>query len=99
VEKLIETGFTLIKYIMAALMAAMVIMVFSNVVLRYGLSTGIKESEELSRWCFVWMVFLGALVALRNRSHPGFDLVFKRLPEVMQRAFHVITRLVMLYIT
>ena len=49
----------------------MVVMVFGNVVLRYGFNSGITVSEELSRWLFVWMTFLGAIVALRNARPPG----------------------------
>ena len=36
-------------------LVAMVIMVFGNVVLRYGFNKGITVSEEVSRWLFVWM--------------------------------------------
>lgn len=37
----------------------MVVLVFTNVVLRYALNSGIAVSEELSRWLFVWLTFLG----------------------------------------
>ena len=50
----------------ALCLALMVVMVFGNVVLRYGFNSGITVSEELSRWLFVWMTFLGAIVALRG---------------------------------
>jgi TRAP-type C4-dicarboxylate transport system permease small subunit len=58
---------------MVVCLALMVVMVFGNVVLRYGFNSGITVSEELSRWLFVWMTFLGALVALRNHAHLGTD--------------------------
>ena len=66
---------------MVACLAAMVVMVFGNVVLRYGFNSGITASEELSRWLFVWMTYLGAVVALRNRAHLGTDSVVSRLPR------------------
>jgi TRAP-type transport system small permease protein len=58
----------------------MVAMVFGNVVLRYGFNTGIMVSEELSRWLFVWMTFLGAIVAMRSHAHLGTDSLVSRLP-------------------
>lgn len=46
----------------------MVVMVFGNVVLRYAFNSGIAISEEVSRWLFVWITFLGAIVAVRERA-------------------------------
>src|SRR3954469_11996091 len=47
----------LLSLVMVASLFLMVVMVFGNVVLRYGFNTGITVSEELSRWLFVWMTF------------------------------------------
>ena len=58
----------------------MVVLVFGNVVLRYGFNTGITVSEEVSRWLFVYMTFLGAIVALREHGHLGVDMLVNRLP-------------------
>lgn len=57
----------------------MVVLVFGNVVLRYGFNSGIALSEELSRWLFVWMIFMGAIIAVRERTHLGTDVVVSRL--------------------
>ena len=46
-----------------ACLAVMAILVFGNVVLRYGFDSGIAVSEELSRLLFVWLVLLGAMLA------------------------------------
>ena len=51
----------------------MVVLVFGNVVLRYGFNSGITVSEELSRWLLVWLTFLGAIVAVREHAHLGVD--------------------------
>jgi TRAP-type C4-dicarboxylate transport system permease small subunit len=69
----------LIEILLVVLLAAMVLMVFGNVVLRYGFNSGITFSEELSRWAFVWMTFLGAVVAIRENGHLGTDLLIGRL--------------------
>ena len=47
-----------INLLIALALAVMVAMVFGNVVLRYAFNSGISVSEELSRWFFVWMIFL-----------------------------------------
>jgi TRAP-type transport system small permease protein len=63
----------------AIFLGLMVIMVFGNVVLRYGFNSGIAISEELSRWLFVWVTFMGAVVALKERGHLGTDMLTSRL--------------------
>jgi TRAP-type transport system small permease protein len=65
--------------VIAIFLALMVIMVFGNVVLRYGFNSGIAISEELSRWLFVWVTFMGAVVALNERAHLGTDMLTARL--------------------
>lgn len=96
---LIESYFRLLKIAMALLLAIMVVLVFGNVVLRYAFNSGITVSEELSRWAFVWLVFLGALVGLRERSHLGVDTLVKALPAWGKRACYVVSHLLMIYAT
>ena len=63
----------LLELLLVFLLAVMVVMVFGNVVLRYAFNSGITVSEELSRWAFVWMTFLGAIIALKDHGHLGTD--------------------------
>jgi len=71
--------FKALDAVLAALLLAMVVMVFGNVVLRYAFNSGITVSEELSRFCFVWLTFLGAIVAMRENGHLGMDNVVVKL--------------------
>ena len=87
-----------IEYLIAAFMAVMVVLVFGNVVLRYGFNSGITLSEELSRWLFVWMTFLGAIVALRKHEHLGTDMLVGRLGPVGKKICMGISQLLMLFI-
>jgi TRAP-type C4-dicarboxylate transport system permease small subunit len=72
--------------LLAALLLAMVAMVFGNVVLRYVFNSGIVVSEELSRFCFVWLTFIGGVVAVRERTHLGMDNVVGKLTRRGQLA-------------
>jgi TRAP-type C4-dicarboxylate transport system permease small subunit len=80
----------------ALALAAMCLMVFGNVVLRYAFNSGIAVSEELSRWLFVWMTFLGAMVALKEHGHLGTDLVVSRLGRRGKRLCLAVGQLLML---
>ncbi|WP_434697507.1 TRAP transporter small permease [Pseudomonas sp. Z1-14] len=96
--KVVDLYFKLLKLLIVLCMVAMIVLVFGNVVLRYAFNSGISVSEELSRWFFVWMIFLGALVALKDRAHLGMNSLVKRLPPAGKRACLVISHLLMLYI-
>lgn len=88
-----------IDYLIAFLLLAMVIMVFGNVVLRYVFNSGITVSEELSRWAFVWLTFLGAIVALKEHGHLGTDLLTSRVSPGVKRGLVVVSLLLMLWMT
>ena len=77
--RIIEFYFFGLKVIIAFLLAAMVVLVFGNVVLRYAFNQGITSSEELSRVFFIWLTFLGAVVAMREHGHLGVNSLIQRL--------------------
>jgi TRAP-type C4-dicarboxylate transport system permease small subunit len=79
VARAVDLLFKAAEALLAALLLAMVLMVFGNVVLRYAFNSGIVVSEELSRFCFVWLTFIGAVVAMREGAHLGMDGVVTRL--------------------
>ncbi len=67
------------EVVLAVLLLGMVLMVFGNVVLRYVFNSGIVVSEELSRIFFVWLTFIGAILAVRDRAHLGMDTLVRKL--------------------
>jgi TRAP-type C4-dicarboxylate transport system permease small subunit len=69
-----------LDWLTAAMMVAMIGIVFGNVVLRYGFSSGLRETVELSRLAFVWIVMLGSVSVLRRGDHLG-------MPEIAHRYF------------
>lgn len=78
--RIIDFYFLALKVVIALLLAGMVVLVFGNVVLRYAFNQGITVSEELSRVFFLWLTFLGGVVAMREHGHLGVDSLLKRLP-------------------
>ena len=98
IQKLINTYCRLLAWLMVAALAFMVVMVFGNVVMRYGFNSGITLSEELSRWLFVWMTFLGGVVALNERAHLGTDSLISRLPVLGRKLCLGASLVLMLYV-
>jgi len=97
-HSLIDRLCRLLSAVMVLFLALMVLMVFGNVVLRYGFNSGITVSEELSRWLFVWMTFLGSLVALHGHAHLGTDALVARLPVAGKKICLGLAHLLMLYL-
>ncbi len=81
VNRLSAIFFKGLEGLLVLLLAAMVVMVFGNVVLRYLFDTGIDVSEELSRYFFVWLTFIGAVVVGREHAHLGVETLVSRLGE------------------
>ena len=96
-QKIIDHYCTAIGYLIAAAMALMVVLVFGNVVLRYGFNSGFTVSEELSRWLFVWLTFLGAVVALRDNAHLGTDMLVGKFGSKGKRICMGLSLALMLY--
>jgi TRAP-type transport system small permease protein len=81
--------FRLLEVLLVILLAAMLAMVFGNVVLRWlsdaavamgtvsPLPGGIEISEEMSRFFFVWLTFIGAVVVMREGAHLGVDALVR----------------------
>ncbi|MDC7701521.1 TRAP transporter small permease [Vogesella indigofera] len=87
----------LVEWLMALALAVMVALVFGNVVLRYAFDSGIAAAEEVSRLMFVWLVFLGAILAVQQNSHLGVEMVQARLSPAWRRGCAVLSHLLMLY--
>jgi len=85
-----------IEWLLVGLLGVMVILVFGNVVLRYGFNSGITFSEEVSRFIFMWLTLLGALVAMHDDAHLGMTSVIARLPEAGQRVLRFVSDTLML---
>ena len=85
-----DTATFALKVVVSIVMVCMVLMVFSNALLRYLFNSGIAEFEELSRYAFVWVSTLGAVIAYYQNKHVGVELVIEKL--------HGIARLVVLTI-
>lgn len=97
-DRIIHRYCRLLGFAMVLCLAAMVVMVFGNVVLRYAFNSGLTLSEELSRWLFVWMTFLGAVVALADRAHLGTDALIARLPVAARKLCLGASLLLMLFV-
>lgn len=96
-RKAIDWFFKGLEVLVVVAMVAMVVMVFGNVVLRYGFNSGITVSDEMSRYCFVWLTYIGAMIAMREKGHLGVDTLVKHLPVGGKKACLFVSEALMLW--
>lgn len=97
-KQAVDYFFKFLELLIVCFMVAMVIMVFGNVVLRYFFNSGISVSDEMSRYCFVWLTYIGAMVAMREGGHLGVDTLVKHLPLMGKKACLFLSEALMLFI-
>ncbi|MDE2877788.1 TRAP transporter small permease [Candidatus Palauibacter soopunensis] len=73
-------------YAVGILVIAVCDVVLLQVLMRYLFAWPNPWSEEVSRFCFIWMSLLGASLAVAHRSHFRFDQVTGRLPPRAKKA-------------
>jgi TRAP-type C4-dicarboxylate transport system permease small subunit len=66
--------------IIATLIFAMMGVTFTQVLARYLLANSLSWSEEVGRYIFVWITFLGMAAAFQARAHIALDFVVSLLP-------------------
>lgn len=80
-DRLLNSLMRRLEAVIGLILALMVILVFGNVVLRYGFNSGITVSEEVSRYLFIWLTFIGAVIAIHEHAHLGVDSLVRALPR------------------
>jgi TRAP-type C4-dicarboxylate transport system permease small subunit len=71
----------LVERLCAVGLAAITLFMFSNVVLRYGFNAPIAWGDELTQFAFIWLVFLGAVAAMKTDSHYSLTLLIDNAPR------------------
>ena len=94
-HRILSVFWRLIEVAMALIMVAMLVLLFVNVVLRYGFSSGVLASAEISRFLFVWTIMFGSVICLRDHEHLDLRVIDKILPP---KAVWVLRRFVNLVI-
>jgi C4-dicarboxylate transporter DctQ subunit len=73
--------------VIAFLLAAMVVVTFVNVVLRYGFNTGLIWGLELVTFLFAWLILFGVSYAVKTSAHLGVDALLNITSGRLRRLF------------
>jgi TRAP-type C4-dicarboxylate transport system permease small subunit len=81
-----------VEILMAFFLTVMTVLVFMNVLLRYFFSTGFAWSEEIARLCFIYLVYLGSIGAMRDNQHLIIDSLLTRVPVLAQKIIYTLVQ-------
>lgn len=96
-EKVKNSLYGILKILVAIVFISMVLMIFVNAVLRYAFNSGISATEELSRYAFVWVSALGAILGYYQNKHVGVDLLVNSLHGAAKLAVQIVAELIVVY--
>lgn len=84
------------RWVLILILAAMSVIIFTNVVLRYAFGESIAWAEEVSRHLMIWLTFLGAGPVLRYGGHIAVENLQDALPRAGAVALRVVVAIMML---
>lgn len=91
-NKFMDKLFKGIDYFTGILTGLMVLFVFLNVVLRTFFNSGLTWSEELARYLFVYVTYIGAISAMRANGHLGVDTLISRVKPKAQMVMYLVSQ-------
>ncbi len=75
-KKLLDGYYRLLQFLLASLMGLLIVPVTMQILSRYtGLIPRYIWTEEIARFCFIWIILIGAMIAVRDRTHFTVDLL------------------------
>ena len=86
----------LVERVCIALMVVLVADVFLGVWSRYVMQATFQWYDEVARLCFVWMIFLGAAVAVRRGAHFRLHLLIDRCGAVARRRVDLLVTVIVI---
>jgi TRAP-type C4-dicarboxylate transport system permease small subunit len=84
-----------IESIIIFLFIVMVSAVFLQVIARYAFNSPPTWTEELARYCQVWIIILASSICIRKRSHLAVDYLSHKFAPLMNRFLQILISLLM----
>lgn len=82
------------NFIVLSFLGIMFVILFFQIMLRYFFNHPLIWSEELARYLFVWVAFIGASFGVRDSSHINLTVIFNIFPKNLRTVIRIITNLV-----
>lgn len=88
-KKYLDKTFQVLLYFAMFLLVVMVIIVFTNVVLRYGFSSGIKWGEEVPLIIVIWFTFIAMALGVKEDLHISITVFTLRANKCVNNILNI----------
>jgi TRAP-type transport system small permease protein len=96
ISKFLNGYYRLLQVLLTLLMAVLIVPVAMQILSRYtGLIPRYIWTEQIARFCFIWIVMIGAMIAVRDASHFDVD-VLPKAPGKVEPGLRIFVHLAML---
>lgn len=95
-KKLAKLYNSLEAHLLVISLAFTTLLIFVQVVLRYVFNNSLSWSEELARYIFIWQIWLGTSISMRNNEHIRMDMLANKLQGKAKFALDIIANILML---
>lgn len=97
-KKILNGYYRLLQFLLVLLMAILIVPVTMQILSRYtGLIPRYIWTEEIARFCFIWIIMLGAMIAVRDATHFDVDVLPKFSPRI-EAAVRIFVQVAMLIV-
>ena len=83
-----------VNWVLFLLMAGMVVVIAAQVWYRFVMNDPLDWSEEMGRYLFVWISFMGAAAGVRYQMHLGIDIIEKLVSPTLYRFVVLLANLI-----
>lgn len=85
VKKTLQLSENLLTALCVGAFAIMFVLGIATVVFRFIIESSLAFPDEVIRYLFVWMIFLGSAVAFRRKMHASIGILVANLPVTIRR--------------
>ncbi len=86
-----EKLFKLIEAVAWVCFVAMMVVMLIQVFTRYVFNHPLPWTEELSRFSYIWAIFLGSILAQRSKSHMTVTILIEKIPPTPRLILEILT--------
>ena len=95
-KKITEIVNKCVDWLSVILFLLIFILALGQIFMRYVLNRPLVWSEELIRYAFVWICYLGWVLGTRNRNHIQITIIINMFPKIVQKLIDTFNSLILL---
>lgn len=89
-KKITKVADKIAKFLVSLSFGTMTLLIFLQVIFRYVFKESLSWSEELATYLFIWLTFIGASIATRERTHINVAILISSIKSVKLKKIFII---------